>query len=101
MCQNATSERETPDCDRDEDGDVDDGIASGCNLRAVCLVRAMTTDVCVEGVVGVDGCCSRWRMWMLSGWRESRRRRQKKDIGAGAILTITRSAVRFPALVTV
>jgi hypothetical protein len=66
----------TPDCDRDDKGgDVDDGIAGGCNLRAVCLVRAMTTVVCVERVVGVDGWCSRWRMWMLSGWRELRRRR--------------------------
>jgi len=47
-----------PDCDRDEkDGDGDDGIAGGFNLRAVCLVRAMTTDVCGGGYVVDRGGC--------------------------------------------
>jgi hypothetical protein len=66
-----------PNCDRDEDGDVDDDgiVAGGCDLRAVCLVRAMTTDVCGWRCCCWVSCCSRWRMWMLSGWRELRRRR--------------------------
>lgn len=94
-------ERTRSDCDRgDDDDDHVDDVGSGCDLRAVCLVRAMTTDVCDGVVVVGDDCCCRW-MWMLSGWGERRRRQRKKDIGAGATSQSLASTLRFPALVTV